>query len=270
MKKIFISYSHNDFNTFDFVDQLKLELSKMDVEVFVPNDISFGDDIQATITEQLNSANLVVCFYDSKSVWSSFELGFALGRNKDVLVIASKDNLPMELKRLSFINRDKPQFEIFKDIISYIEKTTIINDEYRELFDTSNIDDKIRLLSEKQNLLDSLSGQEFENVLREWFIYHGYQIEQASEYRDYGYDFKIYREDGEPIIVEIKKYNKNSRVSIGVINQLLGTMSVNNINRGVVISSSGFTKSAQGYSLDLEQEVKLVSLSDLINMDFNI
>jgi len=67
---------------------------------------------------------------------------------------------------------------------------------------------------------NSLSPGQFEALVAELLVRYGYDITQAAE-RDSGYDLRTVRpQDGAEVLVEIKAYRRNSRVSVSEIQRL--------------------------------------------------
>lgn len=82
--------------------------------------------------------------------------------------------------------------------------------------------------------------------------------------KDKGYDFYIPKLN---CVVDVKKYNRSSKVSLSVIRTFLGVMVENNVNKGIIISSTEFTRSALNFVENLEQQIVLLSLQDLLKLD---
>jgi len=67
---------------------------------------------------------------------------------------------------------------------------------------------------------NSLSPGQFEALVAELLVRYGYDTTQAAE-RDSGYDLRTVRpQDGAEVLVEVKAYRPNSRVSVSEIQRL--------------------------------------------------
>ena len=163
-----------------------------------------------------------------------------------------------------------PPYDIAYNIISFIESENVSDDYYSRYRETKDPNIRMSMLSENQDLLDSVDSSEFEALVFDWFQSRGFKTTRSEESLRYGYDFEIYDKEENTILIEVKKYSKNSRVSVGTINQLLGSMSVRGASKGIIVSSSEFTKSAEVYALCSEKKIYLLTPSKLISGNFHI
>jgi hypothetical protein len=98
MKKIFISYSHQDK---EYIPRLERLLHDEGFDYFVDSKkIEPGDDLSGEIEKQLSeTTHLIIFISDSslKSNWVTFELGIAKGKGIHILPIILRENLKTEL-----------------------------------------------------------------------------------------------------------------------------------------------------------------------------
>lgn len=92
------------------------------------------------------------------------------------------------------------------------------------------------------DLLDHLTGPEFEQRLAILFRHQGYSVELTKGSGDQGADLLLYNGNVR-IAVQAKRYA--AYVGNGAIQELLGGMVFYNCSRGIVVTTSGFTKSAK-------------------------
>lgn len=123
----------------------------------------------------------------------------------------------------------------------------------------------MRAIKDKE-FLDSMNYRDFENIIYEYLKAQNLPIIYQGKERDTGYDFLIPKYS---CVVEVKKYNRNGKISLSVIRTVLGIMVENNANKGIIISSMEFIKPAINFVQNLEQDMVLLSLQDLINFDGN-
>jgi len=126
MRKIFISGAYAGSTGKDALCVLKDKIKSLDFELVTLDECLLNSlDIHRSTIELINSCNIFVCIYDGSSPNITFELGYAIGRNKKVVLVAYHEELPFDIKHLCYINRGLPDFEIFQSIISFIEAETV-------------------------------------------------------------------------------------------------------------------------------------------------
>lgn len=76
----------------------------------------------------------------------------------------------------------------------------------------------------------------------------GCQLEITQESRDGGYDLIGFNAEGEKILVEVKRYKKDHKVDIGIVRKFVGALIAENVQTGVVITTSSYTGPAMKYS----------------------
>lgn len=111
---------------------------------------------------------------------------------------------------------------------------------------------KLHYLNMKMKKVDKLSGRAFEKYLRVHFKHLGYRVKLTDFSHDYGADL-IVRKHGEKIVIQAKRYEKN--VGIAAVQEAVGSIAYYDADRAMVVTNSGFTKSAR--TLAKQNEVEL-------------
>lgn len=88
-----------------------------------------------------------------------------------------------------------------------------------------------------------MNGIEFEEYIKELYIKLGYNANTTSNSHDFGADI-IATRDNEKICIQAKRYNKNRNVGISAVQEVIGSLNYYKANKGIVITTSNFTKSA--------------------------
>lgn len=124
-----------------------------------------------------------------------------------------------------------------------------------------------KYLSRNVNKLYSFSSREFERLIASILVSYGFEVELTPETRDGGFDILAIRNDkitgNETILIECKKYAPNNKVGIGVVQRLIGAVNQFNANKGILVTTSMFTKDA---SKSAELSANKVILKDLNNI----
>lgn len=262
MNSIFISFSYNDILARNIVDALKNSLLGSGI-VLYPDSCFWecGDDIRRSLIDVINKSNYVICIFDRSNPNTMFELGYALGKNKNVILIGEYGDIPYDLKDFNYIKRSDNINEILIELnerlysFAFPNKEIICYSEYRV---------NIQRAITEQDFLDKLSYQDFEKIIFEYLRAQNFNIEYPSSNRDTGYDFLIQELN---CLVEVKKFSRNSKISLSVIRTMLGALVEMNADKGIIISSSEFTNSAINFVRELKQKVILLTLQDLLKID---
>lgn len=266
MKKVFLSYSYNDQEAQIFARFLNDHLPSIGAEPLeFCNEICMGNDLHHAITEQINKCSLFICFLKPGNSNVMFELGYALGKNKKIMVVADLHDLPSDVQSMIYFSRDSSHY----DLLAHIEKILASYSEREPYWglDPEDPRESIETLIERPELLDNIEGREFEELVGQWFRKKGYNVEYDFHHRDRGYDFIVQPFQNSKAIIEVKKYKTTSQVPVSVVRQLVGTMSLEQVPVGIVISSAPFTKSAKYFVEDIKPTVLLWTLEDLMKMD---
>lgn len=100
--------------------------------------------------------------------------------------------------------------------------------------------------------IDRLDGRKFEKYLSVQFRHLGYRVTLTAASHDYGADL-ILKRWGKKTIVQAKRYKKN--VGIAAVQEAVAAIAYYEADRAMVVTNSGFTKSAR--ELAAQNEVEL-------------
>ncbi|MDD7114580.1 MAG: restriction endonuclease [Lachnospiraceae bacterium] len=117
---------------------------------------------------------------------------------------------------------------------------------------------KTHYLNLTMRKVDKLSGRAFEKYLRVQFRHLGYRVRLTESSHDYGADLVI-KKRGEKIVVQAKRYEKN--VGIAAVQEAVGSIAYYDADRAMVVTNSGFTKSAR--NLARQNDVELWGRYDI-------
>jgi restriction system protein len=101
---------------------------------------------------------------------------------------------------------------------------------------------KKKLLNSRIDVIDSMSGEMFEELILEHFRKLGYKGQMTPSTADYGADL-VLENDRERIVAQIKRWKKT--VGIESVQQAVASIKHYNANRGMVITNSFFTPNAK-------------------------
>ena len=121
----------------------------------------------------------------------------------------------------------------------------------------------IEYLSKNPNQLYEISPRKFEEFVAAIFKNHGFEVQLTPETRDGGMDIIAVHKSpliGNTIsLIECKRYAPENRVGIGVVQRLLGNVIQQEAHKGIVVTTSFFTKDAIAVS---NQSKNILTLND--------
>ena len=111
----------------------------------------------------------------------------------------------------------------------------------------------------------SMDPYKFESEVAKLYEEKGYSVEVTSKSNDEGKDI-ILTKDNEVTYVECKRFNENTNVSRPIVQKLYGVMVADGVKKGIVVSTSGFTKEAIEFSMKKDVSIELIDSQALMEM----
>jgi HJR/Mrr/RecB family endonuclease len=265
MKKIYISSSSKNVDDF-FVFNLKRDLIESGNAVVNNADIEFYDEPKITPEYLISQADIFIAIIKDKNPFVFYELGYATALGKKVLISADSEfDMPFGLKNYNYIRFDSTNSNSIFNIINFINNAPVEEPKITE--HVSNLKDLVGKLKNNPQIVDSISGPQLEELFFQYFQNQGIKVDIANPSSDYGFDLIIYDwKSFRKTIVEIKKYNKNSKVSVNTIQQLIGAMNIYDADHAIAITTSEFTSSAKDFAMSVKRPIELWDIHYLINM----
>lgn len=125
-----------------------------------------------------------------------------------------------------------------------------------------------RILHDHESVY-GLTSREFEHLVAEVFRQQGYSVEVTQKTRDGGCDIIATRNIGGipfMVLIECKRYDRKNHVGVQLVRSLLGVQTDRKANKGVLVTSSTFTKSARKFAERQQHYISLVDFDDLLRM----
>ncbi len=256
MNKIYISSSGkyiDDFLTFT----LKRDLIQNGYTVLKnEDDESLFDENKATPEYLISQSDFFIAVIKDKSPFVFYELGYATALGKKVLIISeSESDLPSSLKKYNVIRFDLGTTNIIYNVINFLKKTNISKDINKDYF--SNFKELITSVRGNSQIIDTISASELDEFIIKYFKSKGIIVDKPG-ISEYGCDFILKDWKGFPkTIVEVKKYNRNSKVSVSSIQQVIGAMNIYDADHAIIITTSEFTASAKEFASSMQKKIEL-------------
>lgn len=264
MKKIYISYSINDGRSELLVHRLQHELREYGLQIFTAQDVFGKGPVDTSVQNLIKQSSLLLAVLTGSNANVFYEIGYAVGIGRPVLlIIESEVKLPFDFRSLRSIRLDHPDTPVTIEIIRYLQE---LNREEKTI-DIDLMNSPWILLNIYENdkaTFEKIDNETFENAIKQWFVLRGYQTNKLGEGNDPGFDFALDNFQGvRKTLVEVKKYNTNSKVSAGQIQQLMGAVYAYGAETGIFITTSGYTKSAQDFARRCSPHIDLWTMDDL-------
>jgi HJR/Mrr/RecB family endonuclease len=117
--------------------------------------------------------------------------------------------------------------------------------------------------------INNFSPYRFENLVGSIFGLQGFRVEQTIRSRDGGYDLKLFNNNYEQILVEIKR--RKDGVGVSIVRQIMGVQLIEGYRKAKIVTNSYFTSIAKkaarsenyllsGYELELIDGEELLRL----------
>lgn len=267
MKKIFLSFPHGDHHFNSVVNFLRNRLSLHGIEIESSESSDVGlDNLQKSFTAQIDRCSIFICAFEPSSSFTTLQLGYALGKNKNILLISDYQDVPFDLRNIAWINRNFDLQELESRILELVRYDEIIPEIIPISADESSVI-AIQKLVNVPDLIDKIEPSHLENILMSWFVERGYEVESKDATFDAGVDFIVNGFGGGNAVVEVKRYKPTSQVPVSVVRQLAGTMMQLQMSHGIVISSVPFSNSAIHFAHSMEPPIYLWTLEDILRME---
>lgn len=214
--------------------------------------VAFGESWGEAVLGAIRSCEFVLGIMDDRSDNILFELGYAFGQQKTVILVSTSDvTIPSFLQDVIWIRLQK-------------------------LDDGSAIQvvGAIQVLAEKrqaraqaaEGMVRALDHREFERGVSKWFVERGAMVSKvgSSGSRDQGFDLLVTdRATSKVYAVELKNVSANNLVSVDAVRQLTSSVMEAQADAGILITASDYTPSAKEFAYLSRVPLFLWSTSDL-------
>lgn len=255
---IFLCHSSNDKQ---FVRRLTERLHNDGIDTWFDElEIKVGEQIHSKINEGLKKSDffgVVLSKSSVKSKWVETELNSASSlekyQNRGVFVLpilTEECDVPPLLMDKRYANFTEDFDSAYKEITESIFYQFKQRHPEFDLNKIKPIPINEEVISElAKNEIDNLSPRRFEELTAQLFSKLGYKVQLTGMTRDGGMDIVASNEitkglKPHNVIIECKRYSKDNSIGAAIIRNLLGTMFMNKADRGILVTSSQFTREA--------------------------
>jgi len=264
MKNIYFIFS-NTKEDFDLVSEIRRDINSFDFKIINDFNAFYTDEI--AVTELINQSDVIVAIIGGENLETIFfELGYALAKSRQIILVAKKEvKMPLELRSVQFIEYSAFSSNVLANLLGFLNKINKIKVEYRKnILDSPN-----KIFTEYENclpIIDDLSSVDFEILVFNLLKNSGQKIIQNNSKSDYGFDFLIDRLGKySNVILEVKKYTNNNKISINQVQKFLGSIVSNKAGMGIFISFGDFTASAIEFVKNQKNKIALLNFQTFID-----
>jgi hypothetical protein len=266
MRNVFVSLQQDDWKAREVCEFIRGKLERIGYQLYFAKEVTSPRGTPPT--EQIKSAATIIAFLREGAPEVLFELGYAYALGKRVLVVADRSlPLPLDLRNVATIDYSSSPTEVGFDILSTFESTESTG--WDVAIDLPlTLGAMLRLKRERPEAFEALPEYQLLHLLQATFARQGFGVEESRGMSEYGFDLKLTTPDGrQAMIVELKKYNPNSKVSISAVQQLLGALHAYDARKAVLICTSDFTPSARAFAENYHDELVLWTTDELEKLD---
>ena len=242
--------------------------------------ISRFDDYEPTVVTSFEDEEV----YDLYSRMHKESLINQLGLSADSImnIIGNKDagSLKTEFDSVVSICEEldihlEPEFEeieSYLDILNVSQSNVIYLPKHDVIYTPQLIfevhSELIKFIARNPTLLFEISPRKFEEIIAELFLKKGFDVELTKQTRDGGRDIIAISKEMDvqtKYIIECKRYAIENKVSIGLVQRLLGVKFAESANKAILATTSGFTKDAQKFANSHLWDLDLKDYHDIMS-----
>jgi hypothetical protein len=194
------------------------------------------------------------------------EVGIALGAGKQVLIIGGgSESLPKDLRSLPYIPTSGDNEADIGTVLRRLDSLQIEEESPRAVYHT--VADRLRTYIDDPAYFESMSPIEFEELIIQWFQENGFSPSRAETAHEFGIDLVAQSPiDQSTLVIEAKKFNRQSRVSMRDVMALLGAATLFKASTGVLITSSSFTRAALEMAAESRNpRLRLLTMEEILH-----
>lgn len=262
MKTILFTSAYDDYRAREVFASAQGKLEHLGYEVLSPLNLKLGDDLAQSTTEMLKRASVVIAFLTERSANVLFETGYAYGLGKHVILVSDMSALPFDLRTVAAIDARSSPTEIAFDIVRQVSRLESSSWQPKTEFPVG-LRAMLDASVQRPELFELVSREAFELAIVEEFVSQGFEVDFPQGSHESGFDMRVHDRARRSMLVEVKKLNPNSKVSISSVQQLLGAAHAYEDSAALLICTSDFTNSAREFALRQSARVSLWSLAEL-------
>jgi len=264
MKRVFIAHSFERDR--DFIDGLKKMFRDFGFAVADPA-TEASNDVLSGVISAIQSADVLVAVVGSDRPNVFFEIGVAVGARKGVLLVSENvEVVPSDLRLFPCVSRSGNPWIDASEVTRRV--ANLKSPHSKAVRSYGSVLSKLRTFISDPDYFDSLTPVTFEKLVMDWFLERGLCKKEEKTRPDAPFDFIVeWPNESKPIVVQVKKLSRQSRVSINHVRELQVSAVSVGANLAFLISSSGFTSSAMAFADSCIPKCRLLTVEGLLKQE---
>ena len=259
MKTVFVSYSNSADRA--FVDALRQLLEPKEYELF--DGMQQSDRLGDLTVNAIQRAGAVVALVGKQPPNVLFEVGIAVGANKPVLLVAGpEDEIPFDLASFRAFRGQLTSRDLVLEVYRNIEALDL-KDPIEDIKSATG-KELTAMLRRNPEILTSMDPRRLEELVAELYRSQGFEVHSTSASMDGGIDFILTDPKGGTVALQVKRRSPNAKVSVAAVREFLGAMLLRGVERGIFVTTSQFTSSANHLVKDSRVPIELRTVNELI------
>jgi HJR/Mrr/RecB family endonuclease len=214
------------------------------------------------ISSALRSADVVIAIVSDGRPNVFFELGLASGAGVPTLIAAPPgESLPALLANVPYVQLTGNILRDAQTISRRVKDLEVLS--VPRSVEHFSAEATLQEADRNPAILEALAPLEFERLVVELFRERGYKVSRTPPSFDTGIDIVMHSpENGQVLLVAVKKLSKHNRVSVEAVRSLIASVSLTPHAAGLLVATSGFTSAAM--ALAAGTSVALTSLDQIL------
>jgi nucleoside 2-deoxyribosyltransferase len=225
-----------------------------------------GSDWTEEVLSAIKRCDVFVAVLHKTNPNVMFELGYALGGGKCVLLIRKRGGeIPFDVASLPAMFTDSFDPWSISQAVEWIKRATIRSRAAAHDFQSEH--DRLRRMCEDESFLDEIEPRAFEECIAMVLQEKGFEAHLLSARNNKGFDIEI--NDFLPnttAVIEVKKQNRNSRLSVTEVQRVLGAAVAARAHCAMMVTAGGFTASAKFFAEESPIHVELLTIDELVDL----
>ncbi|WP_139355939.1 restriction endonuclease [Clostridium felsineum] len=165
----------------------------------------------------------------------------------------------MKVKKVPFENSLGNVRNVMLIVVAFLFFIVLIKLLYKQFLNNRT---SSKYLNSSINIVDKMTGEEFEEFLKAHFEKLGYKVELTPKTGDYGADLVLNR-NGSKTVVQAKRWM--NKVGIEAVQQVIGARAYYKVDKCLVVTNNYFTPNAINLA-ESNKDVELWDRKELISM----
>jgi HJR/Mrr/RecB family endonuclease len=261
VKSIFISYSRADAPK---AILLAHELAKQGAKVMRPDELAASAEWHAEVLSAIRRCSVLLAFIEEPTPNVMFELGFALGAAKPVLLVGYPESrIPFDVATLPIARFDENDPGSLLTISEWISEATGTDVTPTQPF--MDVRTRLERMRRDPEYLDQVSPRDLESSVLAFLQELGFIAEQMPPNHDGGYDILAKNPQGSVLaVIEVKKHQHNGVLGLAQVRDLVGALTLADAPCAILVTTGRFSASARDMAKRAPRPVLLMTLDELV------